>query len=87
MGKSTHLWMCGASDNDNASKEGDDSREKPDAAYVLEPFPKKEFKPLGWIDVLATLDVCVDKITPIVFCDEEGYDIMPLQMVNVFLDN
>ena len=30
------------------------------------------------------MDVCVNEVTPTVFCDEEGYDIIPIHMVGVF---
>ena len=30
------------------------------------------------------LDVCINEVTPIIFCDEEGYDIIPIHMVKVF---
>ena len=29
------------------------------------------------------MDVCVNEVTPTVFCDEEGYDIIPVHMVRV----
>ena len=56
---------------------------KLDEDYILEPFPNDQFIPDAWQDVLATVDVCVNEVTPTVFCDEEGYDIVPVHMVRV----
>ena len=80
----THLWMCGASDTDSLLKEQCAlSRDAPDEAYVPEPFPEDDFEPIKWRGILATLDVCVNKTTPTVFCDEEGYNVIPICMINV----
>ena len=57
---------------------------KIDEDYILEPFPNDQFISDAWQDVLATVDVCINKVTPTVFCDEEGYDIIPIHMVEVF---
>ena len=35
------------------------------------------------MDTLATVDVCVNEVTPTVFCDEEGYDLVPFRMVSI----
>ena len=51
------------------------NRDAPDDAYIPVPFPEDEFKPVEWRGILATLDVCVNEMTPTVFCDEEGYDV------------
>ena len=80
----THLWMCGVSDIDNLLKEQCDlNRDTPDDAYVPEPFLEDEFEPIEWRGILATLDVCVNEMTPTIFCDEEGYDIIPICMIKV----
>lgn len=50
---------------------------KHDDAYSPKPFPS------AWIDILAIVDVCANTTTPIVFCDKEGYDIIPIYMVKV----
>ena len=81
LGRSNQLWMCGASDNEEEHPEsGDEGRSE---TYVPEPFPEKEFEPHGWSDILATLDVCTNEVTPTMFCDEEGYDLFPFQMVKI----
>ncbi|NHV87720.1 hypothetical protein HA385_24390 [Escherichia coli] len=36
---------------------------------------------------MATLDISVNDIMPTVFCDEDGYDIVPIQMLRVVSDN
>ena len=73
--------MCGASDNEEEHPESDGERES--ETYVPEPFPEKEFEPHGWSDILATIDVCTNEVTPTMFCDEEGYNLFPFQMVKV----
>ena len=35
------------------------------------------------MDVLATITICTNDVIPTLFCDEMGYDIIPVQMVNV----
>lgn len=76
--KSTpELWMCGASDAEDENEENS----KSDDAYVLDPFPDQKFVPDAWMDILATVDVCVNEVNPVIFCDEEGYDIAPFFMV------
>ena len=59
------------------------NRDAPDDAYIPEPFPEDEFKPIEWRGILATLDVCVNETTPTVFCNEEGYDVIPICMIKV----
>ena len=73
--------MCGAS---KGGTDVEDERPKIDEDYILEPFPNDQFIPDAWQDILATMDVCINKVKPIVFCDEEGYDIIPIHMVKVF---
>ena len=69
------LWMCGASDNvDNHPESEEEGKSE---VYVLEPFLEKDFVPHGWNDILATLDVCINEVTPAMFCNEEGYDLFP----------
>ncbi len=51
--------------------------------YVPEPFPEDELEPHGWHDILATLDVCANKVYATQHCDEEGYDITSLNMISV----
>ena len=53
--------------------------------YRHVPFKEKEVEPVEWSHVLATLDVCTMN-HEIKFCDEEGYDIIPIKMVQVLND-
>ena len=51
-------------------------------AFILEQFPKHELDPLEWMNILATLNVCVNEVTPTKLCDEDGYDLVPIMIVN-----
>ena len=53
-----------------------------DEAYILAPFEEEELEPVEWSHVLAALDVC-SLNHGIKFCDEDGYDIIPIRMVRV----
>ena len=79
--RSTHLWMCVASENGNQKEQ--ERKESVHDDYITKPFPKHKFEPLGWMDVLATVTICVNDVNPTLFCDEEGYDVILVQMVNV----
>ena len=68
-------WLCEIKEEIGNSKE-----ELND--YILEPFPEHEFEPLNWNDMLATMDVCAN-IYATRHCDEEGYDVVPVWMVQV----
>jgi hypothetical protein len=82
------LWMCGASECGSEGKaECTKDRESQDEAYIPEPFLEAKLQPDGWQDVLATVDVCVNEVTPTVFCDEEGYDLTPFHMIRVITNN
>ena len=73
MNQTSHIWMCGASDHDDQEER---KSENDGDTYILDPFPNDKFVPDAWMDILATVDVCVNEVTPIVFCDEEGYDLV-----------
>ena len=53
-----------------------------DEAYIPILFQEEELEPVEWNHVLATLDVCTLN-HGIKFCDEDGYDIIPIRMVRV----
>ena len=76
--------MCGAFDQED---EGDHEPEKDRDSYILDPFPNDKFVPYAWMDILAILDVCVNEVTPTIFCDEEGYDLIPFHMVFAIKDH
>ncbi|MCO5581536.1 hypothetical protein L7F22_035422 [Adiantum nelumboides] len=76
------LWVCGASEC--GSHENDESMENrsfKDSDYILVPFPEERMEPLVWTQILATLDICVNELTPTRFCDDEGYDLIPFNMI------
>ena len=56
-----------------------------DKGYKPVPFNEEKFEPVEWSHVLATLDTCTLN-HGIQFCDEEGYDIIPIKMVQVLND-
>ena len=73
------VWLCEVKEEiDNSKEELND--------YILESFPKHEFEPLGWNDTLATIDVCAN-IHATQHCDEEGYDIISINMVKVIQED
>ena len=47
----------------------DEEDPKHDDTYILEPFPDEKFVPDAWMDILALVDVCANKVTPTAFCD------------------
>ena len=75
------MWLYGL-DEDGSDRK---SETKSDG-YIAEAFPKHELEPFGWQDILATLDVCEEKVHATRHCDNEGYDIRSLNMVVVLQD-
>ena len=65
--------MCGASDDEKKQKHKEPSINEAD---ILEPFPNNQFITDARMDVLATVDVCVNETCPIVFYDDEGYGLV-----------
>lgn len=73
--------MCIPSCVDLKPKDVVHDRVMTDEVYVLVPFPKHLINPQEWIHALATLDVCAfPKQTR--FCDPDGYDIIPILMMD-----
>ena len=69
----THLWICGASECGSLRREDCQlDRDKEDKEYIPDPFPEELFKPLKWMQMLATMDICTNETTPTKFVDEEG---------------
>ncbi|MCO5599137.1 hypothetical protein L7F22_053237 [Adiantum nelumboides] len=88
MQTKAHVWMCGASDNGDLTKEECIlERSVTDEVYIPEPFLEHLFEPFGWTQILSTLDICVNELTPTKFCDEEGYDLVTLQIKSVILES
>ena len=73
--------MCGTLENGDQKEREEKESELND--YISESFPEHKFEPLGWNDVLATVTICVNEVIPTLFCNEEGFDVIPIQMVNV----
>ena len=46
------------------------------------PFPSETFEPTEWPHCLATIDVSALP-RPTKFCDPDGYDIIPIRMIEV----
>ena len=66
--------------------ESEQARYSSSSDYIAEPFPKHELGPYEWHDILATLDVCAD-VHATNHCDDEGFDIQSMNMVQVLKDN
>ena len=78
------IWMCGVSDCSDFDRNKQAlGRVLKDEAYV----PEHMFEPNEWNQILATLDVCVNEVTPTKFCDENGYDIVPYFMLSPILES
>ena len=75
-----NLWMCGASRASMAMDSSEWCKDAMNNAYVPVPYPEEELEPMEWMHCLTTIDVCMIN-HGIKFCDEEGYDIIPIQMV------
>lgn len=75
--------MCGALDDENEQKHKEPSVNE---TYILEPFPNDQFVPDAWMDVLATVDVCVNETSPTVFCDDEVYYLVQFHMVSAVIE-
>ena len=73
------IWLCKVIEEAHNSKEDLNS-------YIPKPFLEHRFEPLGWNDVLATIDVCAN-IHATRHCDDEGYDIMSTYMVKVIQED
>ena len=85
-GNHANLWMCDASKMSMKTDGTELSREVMDPAYVPIPYSEEKFEPVEWPHCLATLDVStLNHGTK--FCDLEGCDIIPIQMVMVINDN
>ena len=83
--------MCGASYRSIEIRPKECARAKEiretwEQSYVPMPFLGHLIDPLEWIHILATLDVSLVP-KPIQFCDEDGYDIVPIRMLRVYMDS
>ena len=54
--------------------------------FIPAPYPEEKFEPVEWSHCLASIDVCtLNHGTK--FYDEEGYDIVPFQMIAIVNDD
>ena len=78
--------MCGASKHSSlAEEECIHDRPLNDLEYFLDPFLEDKFKPFERTYSLETLSICTNEITQTQFCDEKGDEIVPLCMVNIYI--
>ena len=54
--------------------------------FIHVPYPEEKFEPVKWGHCLVAIDVCTLNHGK-KFCDEEGYDIVPIQMVAIVNDD
>ena len=73
--------MCGVSKNGDIKER--EEKETSNETYISKPFLEHKFEPFWWLDILATITLCSNNVNPTLFCDDKGYDLIPLQMVNV----
>ena len=72
------LWLSKAIDENGGESDANSLN------YIPKTFPKEEFEPHGWHDILATLDVCAN-VHATKHCDDEGYALISMNMVNFVL--
>ena len=76
------FWICGASKASLVTNGSKWCKDVMDEAYIPIPFPKEKLEPVEWLQCLGTLDVCTMN-HGVKFYDDKGYDIVPIQMINV----
>ena len=76
-------WMCDLFERASMLKELERTKAlELDTSYVPKSFSEVEIDEHAWMQVLTTIDVStMSKGTK--FCDDMGYDTMPIRMVNV----
>ena len=77
-----NLWICGASRLSMQAGSSHWRQEVEKEDYIPCKFPEELMEPLEWMHCLITLDANVTRLGP-KFCDEEGYDIHPLNMISI----
>ena len=76
------LWICDASRRSVQTDGSAWCRDVMDEAYLPIPFPEETLEPVEWSHILATIDVSSLQ-HPTKFCNPDGYDIIPIRMVQV----
>ena len=79
-GRGKELWMCSTSCMGLKPEQVVHDRVITDEAYIPVPFSEHLIDPQEWVHALATLTVCAMP-KPIKFCDEDGYDVVPILMI------
>ena len=79
-GRGKELWMCSTSCMGLKPEEVVHDRVITDEAYIPVPFPEHLIDPQEWVHALATLTILCNA-KPIKFCDEDGYDVVPILMI------
>ena len=72
------LWL-----NEEINESGGES-DASSSSYIPQPFPKHDFKPHGWHDILATFGMCAN-FHATKHCDDEAYDLEFMNIVNFVL--
>ena len=76
------LWICGASRRSIKTDGSEWCRDVMDETYMPAPFDTDAFEPTEWPHCLATIDVSALP-RPTKFCDPDGYDIIPIRMIQL----
>ena len=77
-----NLWICGASGRSIRTDGSEWCRDVIDEAYMPAPFDSDAFEPTEWPHCLAAIDVSALP-RPTKFCDPDGYDIIPIRMIQL----
>ena len=77
-----NLWVCGASKTSLAIDGSEWCKEAMQDAYVLVPYLEEKLEPMEWMHCLRAIHVCTLN-HDIKFCNEEGYDLIPIRMVSI----
>ena len=77
-----NLWLCGASKSSMRTDGSQWCKEVMIEDYMPYLFQEELMEPVEWIHCLATLDATTLQSGP-KFCDEDGYDVHPLNMIDV----
>ena len=77
-----NLWLCGASRSSVQTDGTKWCRDVMTEDYMPCSFCEELMEPVEWIHCLATLDTTVLQPGP-KFCDDDGYDVHPLHMIDV----
>ena len=80
------MWVCGASRASLPTNGLEWCKEAMNNTYVPVPYPKEKLELVEWMHCLTAIGICTIN-HGINFCNEEGYDIIPIQMVAIVKTN